>query len=204
MDYLQHTLTESDAGDDPCALFARWLADAEAAGLREPSAMTLATVDAAGQPSARMVLLRDFGPAGFTFYSNYHSRKGAELAANPQAALCFWWAELERQVRAEGRVVRLSAAESDAYFAGRARGSQLAATASPQSQPVPDRAWLEARLAELTNHLADQSVPRPAHWGGYRLVPAALEFWQGRLHRLHDRLRYQRVAEGWQRERLAP
>jgi pyridoxamine 5'-phosphate oxidase len=204
MDYLQHTLSESDAGDDPVALFARWLADADATGLREPLAMTLATADGTGQPSARVVLLRDFGPEGFTFYSNYYSRKGAELAVNPRAALCFWWGELERQVRAEGSVTRLSAAESDAYFAQRARGSQLAATISPQSQPVPDRPWLEARLAEGTDRYADQPVPRPDHWGGYRLLPTTIEFWQGRLYRLHDRLRYQRLAEGWRRERLAP
>jgi pyridoxamine 5'-phosphate oxidase len=198
------TLTEDDAGDQPWPLFGRWLAEAEAAGLLEPNAMTLATADPAGRPSARMVLLRGWDDGGFTFFTNYDSRKGRELAANPWAALVFWWPALGRQVRAEGPVARVSAAESDAYFAARPRGSQLAAAASPQSRPIPDRRWLEDAVAELAVRLAGRNVPRPAHWGGFRLAPDAIEFWRRGEFRLHDRLRFERDGAAWRRERLAP
>lgn len=199
-------LVESRAPEDPLALFADWYAAAGECGLREPTAMTLATVDPDGAPSARIVLLKGFDRDGFRFYSNYESAKGRALAAHPRAALVFWWEPLERQVRITGAVHQLDAATSDAYFARRTRGSRLGAHASPQSRPLADRAELERRLTEAEWRFADREVPRPAHWGGYALVPAYFEFWQARRNRLHDRLRYARrqSGEGWQIERLAP
>jgi pyridoxamine 5'-phosphate oxidase len=185
-------------------MFSTWFAEAKDAGLYEPNAMTLATADAAGRPTARIVLLKGLDARGFCFFTNYASRKGQELAANPQAALLFWWGLLERQIRIEGRVEKLSAAESDAYFQSRPRGAQLGAWASPQSQVIPDRQILEDRLAQLEAEYAHAEPPRPPHWGGYRLVPDALEFWQGGVHRLHDRLLYTRQAGGWTLARLAP
>src|SRR4051812_31517986 len=167
--------------------------------------MTLATVGAQGRPSARVVLLRKLDERGFCFFTNYESRKGQELAANPWAALLFWWGRLERQVRIEGEVERLSEAESDAYYHSRPLGSQLGAWASPQSQVIANRDFLEERLAGLESEYADHAPPRPPFWGGYRLVPTVFEFWQGGPHRLHDRLRYQLQTDGsWQIERLAP
>jgi pyridoxamine 5'-phosphate oxidase len=203
-EYGLSTLDESEAADDPIYQFRAWLQQALAAQLPEPYAMTLATVDASGQPAARIVLLRHVDESGFCFFTNYLSRKGRELAHQPRAALLFFWPELERQVRVEGLVEPVSAAESDAYFASRPRGSQLAAHVSEQSAVIASRAELEQRLAELDQRFAGQPVPRPPHWGGYRLVPQQLEFWQGRQNRLHDRLRYRRNGTGWIRERLAP
>jgi pyridoxamine 5'-phosphate oxidase len=202
---LMEPALHADPHTDPIERFAAWLGEAVAAGLHEPNAMTLATAAAQGRPSARMVLLKDFDARGFCFYTNYESRKGRELAENPWAALVFWWGPLERQVRIEGQVHRLTEAESDAYFATRPLGSRLAAWISPQSQVIADRAFLETRLAALQAEYADVPPPRPSHWGGYRLTPTAIEFWQGGPHRLHDRLRYTRAAgDVWTIERLSP
>jgi pyridoxamine 5'-phosphate oxidase len=186
------------------AQFGRWFEQATHAGLLEPSAMTLATATPDGHPSARMVLLRGFDQRGFCFYTNYESRKAAELAANPRAALVFWWDALERQVRIEGRVEPTSRAESEAYFTSRPPGSQLSAAASPQSRVIDDRATLERRVTELATSLSDGQLPLPDFWGGYRLTPEVVEFWQGRPNRLHDRLRYRRAGDAWVIERLAP
>jgi len=203
-EYRQGALDETHVEADPLKQFHHWLRQALTAEITEPYAMTLATVDANGQPSARIVLLRHADERGFSFFTNYQSRKGRELAHQPRAALVFYWPELERQVRIEGVVEPVTAAESDAYFAARPRGSQLSAVASAQSEVIPNRAVLEERVAELDRRYANQPVPRPAHWGGYRLVPQMMEFWQGRENRLHDRLRFRRTEQGWIRERLAP
>ncbi len=202
--YTRAGLTEAEAGDDPLALFERWLGEAVAAGLPEPNAMTLATTGPDGQPSARVVLLKGFDAEGFVFYTSYDSRKGRQLAERPRAALVFWWAALERQVRVEGAAERVPAAASDAYFARRPRGSRLGAWASDQSRPLPNRAALERRLAEAEARFAEGEVPRPEHWGGFRVRPARIEFWQGRPNRLHDRLEYVAGAGGWRVGRLAP
>ena len=203
-EYTREALTEADVDADPVVQFGRWFEQAEQAGLLEPTAMTLATATLDGRPSARMVLLRGFDERGFCFYTNHESRKGVELAANPRAALVFWWGELERQVRIEGPVAPTSRAESEAYFHSRPPGSQLSAAASPQSRVIQDRAVLERRVAELAADSADGQVPLPDFWGGYRLTHEVVEFWQGRPNRLHDRLRYRRAGDGWKIERLAP
>lgn len=203
-EYMLNGLSEGDVDPDPIAQFRAWLDAAVVGQVPEPTAMTLATVDSDGHPSARMVLLKGVD-SGFVFYSNYASRKGHELAQTPYAALVFYWPQLERQVRVEGRVETMPPAASDAYFHSRPRGSQLGAAVSAQSEVIPSRADLEQRLAALTAQYADQEIPRPAHWGGFRVVPSAIEFWQGRANRLHDRLRYRRQDDsGWIIERLSP
>jgi pyridoxamine 5'-phosphate oxidase len=203
-EYAGQALLESRAPAAPLPLLRRWLRDALRHGFIEPNAMTLATVDALGRPRARMVLLKRADEHGFTFYSNLQSAKARELDARPHAALVLWWPELHRQVRVEGRVARVSAAESDTYFATRPRGAQLGAWASPQSRVVGSRAALERNLAAARARFEGDEVPRPAHWGGFRLVPRAIEFWQGRPDRMHDRLRYTRAAGRWRRARLGP
>jgi pyridoxamine 5'-phosphate oxidase len=195
----------SDDASDPIALVARWFAEADAADVRQPDAMTLATATPDGRPSARVVLLKGIDERGLAFFTNYESRKAGELDANPRAALVLHWRELHRQVRVVGRVARLTADESDAYFATRPRGSQLGAWASQQSRPLADRAELEARFAALEAEHAGDAVPRPPHWGGYRVEPDEIELWEGRENRLHDRVAYTRTADGgWERVRLQP
>ena len=203
--YSLGSLDIADANHDPFRQFDTWFQQAVDAKLPEPNTMTLATVDSRGRPSARIVLIKGVDERGFVFFTNYESRKGRELAGNPYASLLFYWIELERQVRVEGRIVQTSAAESDAYFASRPLGSRIGAWASNQSQVIESRSQLETREREISLQYGDQ-VPRPPHWGGYRLVPEAIEFWQGRPSRLHDRLLYTRAGENgdWQISRLSP
>ena len=202
-DYSLKTLDESHVDRDPMKQFGVWMVEAIHAQVPEPTAMTLATADAKGRPSARIVLLKGMDGGGFVFYTNYKSRKGRELAANPQAALTFMWKELERQVRIEGKVEKVTAEESRAYYATRPLGSRIGAWASPQSEPIENRAWLEERWAALSKEYGENPA-LPPHWGGYRVVPDYLEFWQGRLSRLHDRIVYARAGDGWKVTRLAP
>jgi pyridoxamine 5'-phosphate oxidase len=205
MEYSVGGLSEEDAGHDPFVLFRRWFDQAVTAGLPDPNAFTLATCTPDGWPSARVVLLKGLDERGFTFFTNFDSRKGRELAVNPRTAMVFLWQQLERQVRVEGTVETVSAAESDAYYAVRPLGSRLGAWASPQSAVIPGREFLEAQHAELTARYPDGVVPRPPHWGGYRVLPRVIEFWQGRPSRLHDRIRFTRDESGvWVRDRLAP
>lgn len=204
-EYERHGLLESDASLDPIEQFQRWFGEAARAGVHEPNAMTLATATPDGVPSARIVLLKGVDAEGFVFFTNYESTKGSELGNNPRAALVFFWPELERQVRIKGVVARVTAVESDAYFASRPLGSRLGAWASKQSSPVDGRSTLEAALAATEARFAGGEVPRPPHWGGYRLRPSAIELWQGRPNRLHDRLLYTRNSDGaWTRARLSP
>ena len=202
-DYKRGALDEEHADADPIKQFSRWWDEALKSEALEANAMTLATADASGRPSARTVLVKDFDARGFVFYTNYDSRKGRDLAANPRASLLFFWPELERQVRIDGTVEKVSAEESDAYFNSRPLASRIGAWASPQSQPISGKAWLMAKAAEMgVRH--GLNPPRPPHWGGYRLRPEEMEFWQGRPSRLHDRLLYRPEGDGWRRQRLAP
>jgi len=202
-DYKKGALDDEHAAADPITQFGRWWDEALNSQLPEVNAMTLATADAGGVPSARVVLLKGYDERGFVFFTNYDSRKGRELAANPNAALLFFWPELERQVRIEGLVERVAAEESDAYYRSRPLASRIGAWASPQSEPIPSKAWLMGRAAEMgLRH--GLNPDRPPQWGGYRLRHEVMEFWQGRPSRLHDRLRYQRLGSGWERTRLAP
>jgi pyridoxamine 5'-phosphate oxidase len=204
-EYTLAGLNETDVDADPIRQFGAWFEQALSAQLPEPNAMTLATVGADGRPSARIVLLKGFDAAGFVFHTNYESRKGKELVAYPFAALVFFWPELERQVRIEGKVERLPVADSDAYFASRPLGSRLSAWASRQSETVADRTTLEHELEDTAQRFKDGDVPRPPFWGGLRLQPDAIEFWQGGSNRLHDRLRYRLISGGaWRVERLSP
>jgi pyridoxamine 5'-phosphate oxidase len=203
-DYARARLDEANADPDPIAQFERWFAEAREAKLVEPNAMALATATREGAPSVRMVLLKGVDGRGFVFFTDYRSQKGVELGLNPRAALVFYWAELERQVRITGRVSTVPPEESDGYFRSRPRNSRLSAWVSHQSQVVPDRATLESRAQEVAQRYPGDQVPLPPYWGGYRVVPELIEFWQGRESRLHDRIRYRSDGQGWRMERLSP
>ncbi len=204
-EFSKHKLLESDLAGEPFSQFQRWLDDVQAESVVDWQAMSLATATRDGRPSVRIVYLRGWDERGFLFYTNFDSRKGHELADNPQAAAALHWKELERQVRIEGAVVRASDAESDAYFAGRPRESSIGAWASAQSHPLADRATLERLTSEFETKFAGLPIPRPPNWGGFRLVPASIEFWQGGVARLHDRLVYRKQPDGsWRTERLFP
>jgi pyridoxamine 5'-phosphate oxidase len=202
--YAGMSLDPETCDPDPILEVQRWVRHAIDAGVPTANAMTLATVDERGRPAARIVLLKEIDDRGCTFFTSYKSRKAADLAAHPYAALVLYWEQLHRQIRIEGAIERVSPEDSDAYFASRPRGSQLGAIASPQSQPIPSRAALEALVADLDRELGEAPPSRPAHWGGYRVVPDLIELWQGQPSRLHDRVRYRRAEAGWVRDRLAP
>lgn len=203
-DYRSASLAESDVDQNPFIQFEKWFKEALDAQLFEPNVMTLATADLSGRPSARILLLKGFDENGFVFFTNYDSRKGKELAENPQAAMVFFWGDLERQVRIEGTITKVDAEESTAYFHSRPQGSQIGAIASTQSSVIPNREVLEDRVTALTEEFSEKEVPRPANWGGYRLKPDLIEFWQGRSSRLHDRINYEAVDGSWIINRLAP
>lgn len=203
-DYRMKSLLESDAATDPFAQFGHWWLEAVESKIDEVNAMTLATSSADGFPSARIVLLKGYDRNGFVFFTNYNSQKGQDIAANPKACLLFFWKELERQVRIDGSIEKISAKESEEYFQSRPIGSRIGAWCSPQSTVIPDRSILDKNVDFYSNKYNAQIVPRPDHWGGYIVKPTAIEFWQGRSSRLHDRLRYSKIADAWKIERLAP
>ncbi|MDD3625617.1 MAG: pyridoxamine 5'-phosphate oxidase [Proteiniphilum sp.] len=203
-EYDSGALQEHEMAADPMEMFARWLEEAIAGGIDEPNAMTLATATMDGKPSARVVLLKEMTAHGFAFFTNYLSRKGRELLANPQAALVFDWHPMARQVRIEGGVELLSSEESDAYYLSRPENARIGAWSSPQSRIVKDRATLDALQREVERRFAQEPLPRPDHWGGYLVRPERIEFWQGRPDRMHDRLVYEKKEEGWNLQRLAP
>lgn len=203
-DYQRATLDEHDVAPDPVTQFLEWFREARSAEATEPNAMTLATVDAAGRPDARVVLLKAVDGRGFVFFTDYRSRKADDLEARPHAALVFYWPELERQVRVTGRVTRVAVAEAEEYYKSRPLPSRIGAWASHQSQVLPDRATLERAVEAMTARFAGGEPPLPPHWGGYRVEPESVEFWQGRASRLHDRIRYRRDADRWVVERLSP
>ncbi|HRO43199.1 MAG TPA: pyridoxamine 5'-phosphate oxidase [Flavipsychrobacter sp.] len=203
-DYQLAALNETTVGNDPFAFFGKWFLEAQAAEVIEVNAMTLATVDAQNKPHARIVLLKGLDEKGFVFFTNYDSAKGKEIDANPYAALVFFWQELERQVRIEGSVVRISEEESDSYFASRPEGSKIGAWSSPQSQIIEDRSILEKNYSAFEQKFSGNSIPRPEYWGGYRVIPNKVEFWQGRSNRMHDRVVFLRRVNEWSNVRLAP
>ena len=203
-DYALKTLSLDELSPDPVLQFEQWFNEAITADVREPNAMTLATVDESHTPSARIVLLKGIEDGTFWFFTNYNSAKGKAMADNPKVSLLFFWAELQRQVRIDGVVSKLSPEQSDAYFNSRPRGSRIGAMASPQSERIDNRQVLEDRVSELESTYAEGEIPRPIHWGGYQVVPSTIEFWQGRTSRLHDRLRYTKANDEWKIDRLAP
>ncbi|MCX2449976.1 pyridoxamine 5'-phosphate oxidase [Pedobacter sp. PLR] len=203
-EYRSAELAETDVESNPILQFKKWFTEAVNSRLFEPNVMTLATANASGKPSARILLLKGFDEDGFVFYTNYNSDKGKDLAENPNAAMVFFWPELERQVRIEGTVRKIAEEDSTAYFHSRPPGSQIGATASPQSSIIPNREILEEKVKQLTREFEGKEIPRPLHWGGYLLSPTHIEFWQGRPSRLHDRLNYQLVEGSWIINRLAP
>ena len=203
-DYRMKSFLEEDAAKDPFTQFGHWWLEAVESKIEEVNAMTLATASADGFPSARIVLLKGYDKNGFVFFTNYNSQKGQDIAANPKACLLFFWKELERQVRIDGSIEKVSAEDSEIYFKSRPVGSRIGAWCSPQSSVIADRSILDKNVAHYTNKFNAQEVPRPDHWGGYIVKPIAIEFWQGRSSRLHDRLRYTAKPEGWKLERLAP
>jgi len=203
-EYMRESLSEGDVELNPFMQFGRWWKEALGADIEEVNAMTLATASANGKPSARIVLLKGYDEHGFVFFTNYTSRKGYDMEENDQVTLLFFWKELERQVRIEGRVEKLSIEENDVYYHSRPEGSRIGAWASPQSQVIPDRSFLEERVRQFSEQFSGVPIPRPSHWGGYRVKPVLLEFWQGRPSRLHDRIQYVWEEGSWRIERLAP